>query len=126
LSNPNLPEELLYQISESTNSKDLDSLIQLYEPGASFIDKSGSNIIGREKIRERLKDFIDMGGKLEWKIRKIIPASDIVLAYSDWTFVASGPDGSPITLSGKAIDVLRKQSDNTWMILIDSPWGNAV
>lgn len=123
MANNTLPEKLLNQFSEFTNSKDLDSLVKLYEPDACFTDKSGTNIIGREKIRERLKGFLDMNGKLGLKVRKIIPAGDIVLAYSNWTFVASGPDGSPINLSGKAIDVLRKQPDNTWRVLIDSPWG---
>jgi hypothetical protein len=37
---------------------------------------------------------MDMNGKLENTVRKIISAGNIVLAYSDWTFKASGPDGS--------------------------------
>lgn len=120
-----LPEELLNEFSELINSKDLDSLVQLYEPDARFIDKSGISINGRDEIRERLKGFLDMNGRIEFKVRKTIPAGDIVLAYSDWTFTAYSPDGSPINLSGAAIDVLRKQSDNTWLVLIDSPWGIA-
>lgn len=55
---------------------------------------------------------MDMNGKLENTVRKIIPAGNIILAYSDWTFKASGPDGTPINLGGTAIDVLRKQPEN--------------
>ena len=64
-----------------------------------------------------------MNGKLENTVRRIIPAGNVVLAYSDWTFKASGPDGSPVNLSGTAIDVLRKKSDDSWLIVIDNPWG---
>ncbi|WP_458743243.1 YybH family protein [Candidatus Nitrosocosmicus sp. T] len=119
----NTPEELLNLVTEYLNSKDLDSLVSLYESEASFIDESGENINGIEKIREKMKGFMDMNGKLESTIRKIIPAGNIVLAYSDWTFKASAPDGTPINLGGTAIDVLRKQSDNSWLVVIDNPWG---
>ncbi len=64
-----------------------------------------------------------MNGKLENTIRRVIPAGSIVLAYSEWTFKASGPDVTPINLGGTAIDVLRKQSGNSWLIVIDNPWG---
>ena len=119
----NTPEELLNRVTECMNSKDLDTFVSLYEPEGSFIDESGENINGHEKIREKIKGFMDMNGKLENTIRKIIPAGNIVLSYSDWTFKASGSNGTPINLSGTAIDVLKKQSDNSWLIVIDNPWG---
>ncbi len=119
----NTPEELLNLVTEYLNRKDLDSLVSLYESEASFIDESGENINGIEKIREKMKGFMDMNGKLESNVRKIIPAGNIVLAYSDWTFKASGPDATPINLGGTAIDVLRKQSNNSWLVVIDNPWG---
>ena len=119
----NTPEELLNRVTECINSKDLDGFGSLYESQASFIDESGENINGAENIREKMKDYMNMNGKLESTVRKIIPAGNIVLAYSDWTFKASAPDGTPINLGGIAIDVLRKQSDNSWLIVIDNPWG---
>ncbi len=119
----NTPEELLNQVTKSINNKDLDSFVSLYEPEASFIDESGENINGTEKIREKMKGYMNMNGKLESNVTKIISAGNVVLAYSDWTLKASGPDGTPLNLSGTAIDVLRKQSDNSWLVVIDNPWG---
>jgi uncharacterized protein (TIGR02246 family) len=119
----NTPEELLNRVAECMNSKDLDAFVSLYEPEGSFIDESGENFNGTERIRGKIKGFMDMNGKLENTVRRIIPAGDITLAYSNWTFKASDPDGSPVNLSGTAIDVLRKQSDDSWLIVIDNPWG---
>jgi uncharacterized protein (TIGR02246 family) len=119
----NSPEELLDRVTESINNKDLNSFASLYEPEASFIDESGENINGREKMREKMKEYMAMNGKLESSITKIVPAGNIALAYSNWTFKASGPDGAPVSLAGTAIDVLRKQSDNSWLIVINNPWG---
>lgn len=119
----NTPEELLNRVAECMNSKDLDAFVSLYEPEGSFIDETGANFNGPERIREKIRAYMDMNGKLENNVRRIIPAGNVVLAYSDWTFKAPGPDGSPINLGGTAIDVLRKQSDNSWLIVIDNPWG---
>jgi len=117
------PEELLNRVTEYMNSKDVDSFVSLYEPEASFIDESGESFNGTERIREKIKDYMDMNGKSESTIRKIIYAGNIVLAYRDWTYKASSFDGTPINIGGTAIDVLRKQSDNSWLRVIDSPWG---
>ncbi len=61
----NTPEELLNRVTENMNNKDLDAFISLYEPEGSFIDESGENINGHEKIRQKIKGFMDMNGKLE-------------------------------------------------------------
>ena len=119
----NTPEELLNRVTECMNNKDLNAFVSLYEPEGSFIDELEENFNGTERIREKIKGYMDMNGKLENTVRRIIPAGNVVLAYSDWTFKASGPDGSPVSLSGTAIDVLRKQSDDSWLIVIDNPWG---
>ncbi len=40
-----------------------------------------------------------------------------------WTLEGTQPDGTPITISGQSADVLRRQTDSTWRLLIDDPWG---
>jgi ketosteroid isomerase-like protein len=68
-----------------------------------------------------------MRGKLESKVKKVLQASDLALVISKWSFRGTGPDGKPISLTGKATDVLRQQqSDGTWRILIDNPWGTDI
>ncbi len=119
----NTPEELLNRVTECMNNKDLNAFVSLYEPEGSFVDESGENFNGTERIQEKIKGYMDMNGKLESTVRRVIPAGNVVLAYSDWKLKASGPDGSPVNLSGTAIDVLRKQSDESWLIVIDNPWG---
>ena len=117
------PEELLNLVTEYINTKDIDAFISLYEPEASFIDESGENISGKEKIREKIQGYMDMNGKSESSVTNVIYAGNIALVYREWTYKSSGPDGTPINLGGTAIDVLRKQSDNSWLRVIDSPWG---
>jgi ketosteroid isomerase-like protein len=70
-----------------------------------------------------LQSFFDMKGRLESNIKRVFRSSDIALIISEWSFKGIGPDGKAITLKGKATDVLRQQSDGTWRIIIDNPWG---
>ncbi len=117
------PEELLDQVTELINSKDVNSLIQLYETEASFVEQSCKLIKGRENIRLKLLEFLEMNGKLRTSIRKSIQSGNIALIYSVWTFTGSSSDGSAIDLSGTSVNIVRKQSDNSWQIVIDDPWG---
>jgi len=117
------PEELLDQVTELINSKDIQSLIQLYETEASFVEQSGKLINGRENIRIKLIEFLEMKGKLKTNIRKSIHSDNIALVYSEWMFTGSFSDGSAIDLSGTSVNIVRKQSDNSWQIVIDDPWG---
>ena len=53
----------------------------------------------------------------------VIMTSDIALVNTEWSFNGTGPDGKAATITGKATDVLRRQSDGNLQILIDNPWG---
>ena len=64
-----------------------------------------------------------MRGKLESKIKRVFQVSDLALVISEWSFNGTGPDSNPVNLAAVATDVLRRQSDGTWRIIIDNPWG---
>ncbi len=64
-----------------------------------------------------------MRGKLESKIKRVFQTSDLALVISEWSFSGTGPDGNPVNLASIATDVLRQQSDGTWRVIIDNPWG---
>ena len=59
---------------------------------------------------------------MEAKVKGVIQISNLALVNTEWSFSGTGPDGKPVNIAGKAMDVLRQQSDGTWRILIDNPW----
>lgn len=89
----NTPEELLKRVTEFINSMDIDSFISLYEPDAIFIDESGESFRGIDRIREKMKTYIDMNGKSESRITKEITTGNISLVYRDWIYEATRSDG---------------------------------
>jgi ketosteroid isomerase-like protein len=117
------PKELLSSYVEKFNLRNVSSLMNMYEPDARFVVQTTQVVTGIENIRQNLQSFIDMNGKLETKVTGVIQTSNLALVNTEWSFNGTGPDGNPINVAGKAVDLLRQQQDGTWRILIDNPWG---
>jgi ketosteroid isomerase-like protein len=117
------PKEFLISYVKKFNSGDISSLISLYETEACFVSQEGEVVKGIDNVRQRLQSFINMNGRIESKVIGVVQTNDIALVNTEWSFNGSGPDGKAVTITGKATDVLRQQSDGTWRILIDNPWG---
>ncbi len=117
------PENFLNSFADELNKGNLSYLLSLYETDACFVSQSGEIVKGHENIRQILQKFIDMKGKLETSVKNVFNTRDIALVISEWSFGGTGPDGNAVSLRGKATDVLREQSDGTWRIVIDNPWG---
>lgn len=117
------PKELLSSYVEKFNLRNVSSLMNMYEPDACFVVQPTQIVTGIENIRQNLQSFIDMNGNLETKVTGVIQTSNLALVNTEWSFKGTGPDGRPINVAGKAVDLLRQQQDGTWRILIDNPWG---
>ena len=117
------PEEVLNSVTEGINAGDLDSLVTLYEPLACFASQPGRLAKSPDGIRESLRGFIDMNGKLDLKVKRVLRASDLALVTTEWSFSGTGSNGKRVDMTAKSADVLRQQSDGTWRFVIDNPWG---
>ena len=116
-------EEVLHSVTECINSGNLDSLMMLYESDACFAFQPGQFIKGREGVRQSVQGFVDMKGKLESKVKRVLRAADLALVISEWSFKGTGPEGNPVDIASTATDVLRQQPNATWRVIIDNPWG---
>ena len=117
------PGEVLSSVAEGINKGDLDSLMALYEADACFASQPGQLAKSPESVRQSLRSFIDLKGKLDLKVKRVIQASDLALVTTEWSFSGTGPDGNPVNMAAKSADVLRQQTDGTWRFVIDNPWG---
>ena len=120
------PKEFLRSYVEKFNAKNVSSLIDMYETDACFQVQPGQDVKGLENIRQSLQGFINMNGTLQSNIKGVIQATNLALVNTEWSFSGTGPDGKPLNIGGRATDVLRQQSDGTWCIVIDNPWGSDI
>ena len=117
------PEEVLNSVVEGINTGNLDSLMMLYETDACFASQPGQLAKSPETIRQSLRSFIDMNGKLDLKVKRVLQTSDVALVTTEWSVSGTGPDGKHVDMAAKSADVLRQQADGTWCFVIDNPWG---
>ena len=117
------PEELLQSIVDGINTGNLEALMSLYEPEAAFAFQPGSLAQGSTGVRESLAAFVAMKGTLYLKVTRVLEAGGLAFVAGVWSFTGTGPDGTPVTLTGRNGDVLRRQADGSWRFVIDNPWG---
>jgi ketosteroid isomerase-like protein len=117
------PEELLNLQVEEFNKGNINFLMTLYENDACFASKPGQAVKDLEGIRQSFQSFIDMGGKLQAKPKRVLQAGDLALLITEWSINGNEPNGKPINLTGRGTVVLRRQSDGTWLVVIENPWG---
>ena len=117
------PEQVLESIVDGINAGNLDALMTLYEPEAAFATQPGSLSHGLPGVREALGGFIAMKGKLDLNVKRVLEVGDLALVTTAWSFNGTGEDGQPVTLAAQSADVLRRQPDGSWRLVIDNPWG---
>ena len=64
------PEEVLNPVTEGIDTWDLDSLMTLYEADACFASQPGQLVKSPESVRQSLRNFVDLKGKLDLKSKE--------------------------------------------------------
>jgi|SRR5512145_2868070 ketosteroid isomerase-like protein len=117
------PEQVLGSIVDGINTGNLDALMLLYEPEAAFATQPGSLSHGLPGVREALAGFVAMKGRLTLDVTRVLEASGLALVTTVWSFAGTGPGGEPVNLAARSADVLRRQPDGSWRMVVDNPWG---
>ena len=119
------PEEVDRCLAEAFRAKNLEAIVALYEPGATFVAQPGQPVMGVAAIRAAIQGFLAMKPDLHLDVARVIRSDDMALLFSTWTLTGTGPDGKPLRMSGKGVEVVRRQSDGTWRYVIDDPYAIA-
>lgn len=117
------PEEMHARFEEIFNAGDVEKLLALYEEEAVFVPEPGREVRGKAAIREALKAFLALNGKVDIKTRYAFTKGDIALLSCEWTLNGKGEDGKPIELKGTTAEVARRQDDGRWLYVLDHPYG---
>lgn len=108
---------------EHVNAGDVEAVVALYEEGGSLIQRDGGVAAGRSAIRGVIARLVAIRPQLRNDVVRVVEAGgDLALVYNDWSMSAKGRDGNLIERAGKAIEVVRRQPDGTWLFAIDDPY----
>jgi uncharacterized protein (TIGR02246 family) len=123
MASPRTPEDCDHLFERHLNAGEVDAVAALYEPGASLINQDGTVAAGPTAIRAAIAAFAEMKPRLRMNIVKTVRVNDdLAVLYNDWTMTVPGPDNTPVEMAGKAVEVMRRQSDGTWRFAVDDPF----
>jgi uncharacterized protein (TIGR02246 family) len=120
------PLETVERLTAAINQRDLENALSLYEPTAVLVAEPGKTARGTSELKEALQGFLSLRPALTSIKHELIQADDLALCISDWKLLGVSPTNTPVEMKGRSSDLLRRQSDGTWLIAIDNPWGGAV
>ena len=116
------PEDFHGSFVKAFNSGDVDSIVRLYETGASLVPQPDQLTSGHAAIGEALRQFQAVG-KMTAETRYCIQTGDVALASASWRIKGTGPDGKSVEVQGTSADLLRRQPDGRWLLVVDHPFG---
>jgi uncharacterized protein (TIGR02246 family) len=123
---PRTPEDCDHLLNEYLADGDIDSIVELYEPGATFVTQDREAKVGRDAIRQAFVDFAAAKPRLRSNIVMTLQNGDnLAVLYNNWSMTLRGPDGGAVEMSGKAIEVVCRQADGTWRFAVDDPFARS-
>jgi uncharacterized protein (TIGR02246 family) len=107
--------------TDRVHAGDLDGLVALYEPLAVFEPRPGVVVYGRDAIREALAGLLALRPRMVARVVQVLEADDVALVVNKWNLTGTAPDGSEVRQGGRSADVVRRQTDGSWLVLVDKP-----
>jgi uncharacterized protein (TIGR02246 family) len=107
--------------TDRVHAGDLDGLVALYEPLAVFEPRPGVVVYGRDAIREALAALLALRPRMVARVVQVLEADDVALVVNEWNLTGTAPDGSEVRQGGRSADVVRRQTDGSWLVLVDKP-----
>jgi uncharacterized protein (TIGR02246 family) len=117
------PLDTVNDLVRAINAGDLAAAVELYEPEAILVAQPGQLARGRTQLREALAGFVAMRATLTSEAQQVLEADNLALYLARWSLRGTDPGGAPVVLRGESTDILRRQADGRWLIVIDDPWG---
>jgi ketosteroid isomerase-like protein len=77
----------------------------------------------RDRIRDVLAELISAHTRLQSRVLKAVTVGDIALLYTDFQGTTTDDLGTTVEIRHQAIEVLRRQNDVTWKLIVGDPNG---
>jgi uncharacterized protein (TIGR02246 family) len=118
---PSTPEELMGAFADRLNAGDLDGLVALYEPEAVFEAQPGVLARDHAAIRAALEQLLALRPTITADVAQVLTSGDIALVVNEWSLTGTAPGGGEVRQGGRSADVVRRQPDGRWLVVVDKP-----
>ena len=114
--------QTIQTMTEAFGRGDIDKVMSTYAAPATVVAAPGQLVTGDAPLRAMFADFVAAGVNFTYGEHEVVVSGDTALHLMAWE--APGPDNSQ--MRALSVAVLNRQSDGTWKMVIDHPFGDGV
>jgi uncharacterized protein (TIGR02246 family) len=115
------PGEIHELFQAAFNAGDTPAVLALYEPGAVFVTGPGVCVAGHEAIGKVFEALFALKPVMRLETASILENGDLALLEGRWVWAGASREGDPMQITGTSREVVRRQSDGSWLYCIDDP-----
>lgn len=112
-------QEVHKSLAAAYNSGDLNTVMSIYDASGIIVAEPTNPVSGKEKFEAAVKGILAIKGTMEIKTVYCLQAGDVAVGRSEWSITDEGKT----KVAAKGIELLKRQSDGTWKVLIDHAFG---
>lgn len=109
-------------LAAAYNTGDLQTVLSIYDVDGIIVPEPDKPVSGREKFANAVKGILAIKGTMEIKTVYCLESGDVAIGRSEWSI----KDGSETKVAAKGVELLKRQPDGTWKVLIDHAFGAEV
>ena len=106
-------------LAAAYNTGDLNTVMSIYDGSGIIVADPANPVSGKEKFEEAVKGILAIEGTMEIKTVYCLQVGDVAVGRSEWRIT----DDGKTKVAAKGIELLKRQSDGTWRVLIDHAFG---
>jgi ketosteroid isomerase-like protein len=116
---PKRAEDAHKTLADAFNTGDVNTVLNMYDFNGIIVPEPDKPVSGKEKFTDAIKSILAIKGKMEIKTVYCLQTGDLAVGRSEWNIT----DGKEVKVSAKGIEVMKRQSDGGWKIIIDHAFG---
>lgn len=119
MNRPTQAREVHKNLAAAYNTGDLNTVLSMYDTAGVFVPEPENPVSGKEKFENAVAGILTIKGKMEIKTVYCLEAGDVAVGRSEWSI----KDGNEVKVAAKGIELLKRQADGTWKVVIDHAFG---
>jgi len=114
------PEEVLEALGTALRAGDAEGATALFSREACFLTPDSTVIQGRTRIRDFLRQLVELAEELRIEQRTIFIAGDVAVGQESWNLLV-GTGESAVRRTSRSTIVLGR-IEEVWRIAVVDPW----
>ena len=110
--------------AEALSSGDVERVLVLYEPDALLAPRPGGRARGLGEIRAAIEELVALRPTMRSRNLWCLEVGELALLRGEWDLRGTAPDGTPVELSSRTAEVVRRQPDGSWLYVLDHAFGD--